>query len=47
MVIPDKEAWFTELMKHPSALLELGFQDNKEDLKWLTDDKLLTTIGFS
>lgn len=43
---PDKEAWFTELMsKHPSALLELGFQDNKEDLKWLTDDKLLTTIG--
>lgn len=42
----DKEAWFTELMsKHPSVLLELGFQDNKEDLKWLTDDKLLTIIG--
>lgn len=44
---PDKEANFTELLsKHPSVLLELGFQDNKEDLKEiLQNDVILTDIG--
>lgn len=37
----DKEANFTELMnKHPAVLLEWLFQDNKEDVALLNDEKI-------
>lgn len=35
---PDREANFTVLMsKHPSILVELAFQDNKEDVEMILD----------
>lgn len=41
----DKECNFTELMsKHPSALLELLFQDNKEDAELLDSPEFELTI---
>ena len=47
----DYEENFTVLTsKHPSVLLEWGFQDNKEDLKLIEDpiikQKLITSLTF-